>query len=72
MALERLLERHGGTYSFGDALSLADLCLVPQVYNARRFEVDLTRFPTLVAIEARLGAIEAFQHAHPDAQPDAP
>ncbi len=72
VALERLLERHAGTYSFGDALSLADLCLVPQVYNARRFEVDLTRFPTLVAIEARLGAIEAFQHAHPDAQPDAP
>ena len=53
-------------------MSFADLCLVPQVYNARRFEVDLEPFPSITAIEARLNTLDAFERAHPDAQPDAP
>ncbi|MGB0592574.1 MAG: maleylacetoacetate isomerase [Myxococcota bacterium] len=70
-ALERLVSEHGGTYTFGDAVSFADLCLVPQLYNARRFDVDLTQYPRLVDIEARLCALPAFVKAHPSQQPDA-
>ncbi|ACY19022.1 maleylacetoacetate isomerase [Haliangium ochraceum] len=61
-----------GRYSVGDELSWADLCLIPQMYNARRFGVDLTRVPALVDIERRCAELPAFQRAHPDAQPDAP
>lgn len=60
-----------GHFLFGDAPSLADLCLVPQLYNARRFDVDLSTLQPLVDIEARCEAIEAFQLAHPDRQIDA-
>ena len=70
-ALEALVETHGGTCCVGDAVSFADLCLVPQLYNARRFEVDLSRTPRLCAIERHLTALPAFAQAHPDAQPDA-
>jgi len=51
----------------GDQPNLADVCLVPQMYNARRFETDLSAFPKLVRIDAACQAIEAFQKAHPDA-----
>ena len=63
-----------GTFSVGDSPSIADLCLIPQIYSARRFEVpDLeARFPLLMRIEAACNALPAFQAAHPDAQPDAP
>ena len=70
-ALHRLVEAHGGQYCFGDAVSLADVCLVPQLYNARRFGVDLGAFPHLLAVESRLNALPAFQQAQPDQQPDA-
>ena len=70
-ALEILVEKHGGRCCVGDTVSFADLCLVPQIYNARRFEVDLSRFPGLTAIEARLAGLPAFAQAHPQAQPDA-
>ncbi len=56
----------------GDRLSWADICLIPQLYNARRFGVNLSEVPALVAIEARCEALEAFQRAHPDRQVDAP
>lgn len=56
-----------GTFCHGDAPTLADCCLMPQLYNARRWEVDLTAFPTLTAIEANCAALPAFQKAHPDA-----
>jgi len=70
-ALEKLVSEHGGRYSFGDAVSFADLCLVPQLYNARRFDVDMTAFPVLTAVEAELASLPAFVAAHPDQQPDA-
>ena len=59
-------------HCFGDSVSVADLCLVPQLYNARRFNTDLDAFPTLVAIGEHLQRLPAFAAAHPDAQPDAP
>src|SRR3546814_12095831 len=52
-------------YLAGTAVTLADVCLVPQLYNARRVETDLSRYPTLLAIEARLMEIPAFQAARP-------
>lgn len=58
-------------YCFGDAVSLADVCLVPQMFNARRFETDLDPFPTLVAISAHLESLAAFSAARPEGQPDA-
>jgi maleylacetoacetate isomerase len=58
-------------YLCGDSVSMADLCLVPQIYNARRFGVDLTPYPKLTAIEARLLALPAFAKARPETQPDA-
>lgn len=55
-----------GNLSFGDSVTLADICLVPQVYNARRWGVDLARFPRVRSVSARLEEIEAFRAAHPD------
>ena len=70
-ALETLVQQHGGRYCFGDKVTAADLCLVPQIYNARRFEADMGRIPGLVAVDERLAALPAFKAAHPDRQPDA-
>lgn len=58
-------------YCFADSVSMADLCLVPQMYNARRFNCDLTPFPTLVAISSHLESLPAFAAARPEVQPDA-
>lgn len=58
-------------HCFGDTLSLADVCLVPQMYNARRFDVDLTPYPKLVAISTHLESWPAFASARPEAQPHA-
>ena len=54
-------------YLGGERPGIADLCLVPQLYNARRFDVDLTPYPTLVTADARSTALPAFGRAHPDA-----
>ena len=71
-ALEELVARYGSAErSFGEAVTLADVCLVPQMANARRFAVDLEPFPRLVAIDAALRALPAFAAAAPEAQPDA-
>lgn len=56
-----------GTYLSGETPGLADICLVPQMYNARRFDTDLSGYPTLVRIDAALTALPAFAKAHPDA-----
>ena len=71
-ALEAHAAAHGGSYSVGDELTLADVFLVPQLMNARRFAMDLAPYPLLVAIDARCAKLEAFERAHPDVQPDAP
>ena len=60
-----------GPYAFGGAVTLADVCLVPQVYNARRLKVPLERFPKVVAIDAACGKLPAFERARPENQPDA-
>ena len=65
-ALEAIAGRHAGGFLFGDAPTLADVCLVPQMYNARRFEVPLDAYPTLVRADAEAAGIEAFAAAHPD------
>jgi maleylacetoacetate isomerase len=70
-ALEPMIARHGGQFAFGDAPSLADCCLVPQVYSARRFELDLTPWPVLTGAADRAAMHPAFLAAHPNRQPDA-
>ncbi|MFO0553706.1 MAG: maleylacetoacetate isomerase [Polyangiaceae bacterium] len=70
-ALERLANTMNKPYLAGDAITLADVFLVPQLYSARRFGVDLEKLPRLLEIEARLAAHQAFAAAHPDQQPDA-
>jgi maleylacetoacetate isomerase len=70
-ALEPLVAQHGGQFAFGDAPTLADCCLVPQVYSARRFELDLTPWPLLVGAADRAALNPAFLAAHPNRQPDA-
>lgn len=64
-ALERMVEG-AGRYLGGDAPGLADICLVPQMFNARRFKLDLAPFPTLVRIDAALQQLEPFAAARPD------
>ena len=70
-ALEALVARDGGDFCFGDAPTLADCYLIPQLYSARRFNVDTTAWPSLTAIETHPLAQPAFAAAHPDRQPDA-
>lgn len=61
-----------GAFCAGERPGLADCVLVPQLYNARRFGLDLAPYPTLTAIDARCRELEAFRRAAPEAQPDAP
>jgi maleylpyruvate isomerase len=72
-ALEADLARdpRRGTFCVGDTPTMADCCLVPQLFAARRFGMDLAPYPTLCAIEAACQALPAFQLAHPARQPDA-
>ncbi|HVQ07526.1 MAG TPA: maleylacetoacetate isomerase [Allosphingosinicella sp.] len=66
-ALEALAAPRAGRFLFGDAPTLADVCLVPQMYNARRFALPLDAWPTLVAADAAASALPPFAAAHPDA-----
>jgi maleylacetoacetate isomerase/maleylpyruvate isomerase len=61
----------GQLYCYGSQVTLADVCLVPQMYNARRFNVELASYPRLVSICRHLEALPAFAAARPEAQPDA-
>jgi maleylacetoacetate isomerase len=67
-ALEEMARPKAGAFLFGDAPSLADICLVPQLYNARRFSVPLTDYPTLRRADETASAHAAFAAAHPDRQ----
>ena len=64
-------DRGTGTYCHGDVPTLADICLVPQMANARRFNCDLSKMPTLVRIDEACRALPAFEKAAPQNQPDA-
>lgn len=70
-ALEDMLPKSGGPYCFGAQPTLADVCLVPQIFNARRFKCDLSRVPRLMAIDAYCAQQPAFKTAAPENQPDA-
>ena len=68
-AVEQLIRP--GPYAFGPNVTVADICIVPQVANARRFKVPLDKFPKIVAIEGACLALPAFDRARPENQPDA-
>ncbi len=72
-ALERLLadDARTGRFCHGDTPTLADCCLVPQVFNAQRFQLDLSPYPTIVRIHGACAELPAFQQAHPAQQADA-
>ncbi|HEX2674048.1 MAG TPA: glutathione S-transferase C-terminal domain-containing protein, partial [Polyangiaceae bacterium] len=60
-----------GSFCHGDQPGLADCCLIPQLFNARRFNCDLSRYPTLLAIEENCASLDAFRDAAPERQVDA-
>jgi len=70
-AFERLARESAGRYAAGDQPTFADVFLVPQLFGARRFHVDLAAYPTCLAIEAACAKLEAFDAARPERQPDA-
>lgn len=70
-ALEAMIGEHGGGFCFGDAPTLADCYLIPQVYSARRFKVDLTPWPGIQAVDDAANVLGVIARAHPDRQPDA-
>ena len=65
-ALEAQAAPRAGRFLFGDEPGLADICLVPQLFNARRFDVPLDPYPTLVRVDEEAGRLEAFANAHPE------
>lgn len=68
-AVEALIE--GGRFCFGDAPSVADICLIPQVFNARRYKIDISHLPKIEAVDRHCKELPAFLDAHPRRQPDA-
>jgi maleylacetoacetate isomerase len=68
-ALEAIAAPRAGAFLFGDAPTIADVCLVPQLFNARRFNVPLDDYPTLLRADANADRLDAFAAAHPDRQP---
>jgi glutathione S-transferase len=71
--LERYLEceRRAGRYTLGDAVTMADCCLVPQVFNAKRYECELSPYPKVMRIFDECMQLEAFAATQPSRQPDA-
>jgi maleylacetoacetate isomerase len=67
-ALEAIARPRSGQFLFGDVPTAADVCLVPQLYNARRFNVPLDDYPTLLRADENANKLEAFAAAHPDRQ----
>ncbi len=69
-SLEVQLQHSNGQFCFGNSATIADCCLIPQVYNAKRFKVDLSAFPKIESIYKHCLTIPAFLHAAPEQQPD--
>jgi len=69
-SIEKMLAQSAGKFCVGDEVTVADICLIPQVGNARRFKIDLEPFPRIRAIDERCSALPAFVAAHPNSQPD--
>ena len=69
-SLEAQLSNSNGKFCFGDYATVADCCLIPQVYNALRFNIDLSAYPKIQSIYEHCSAFDAFQLAAPEAQPD--
>jgi maleylacetoacetate isomerase len=65
-ALEVMAKEQSGRFLFGDAPTIADICLVPQLYNARRFSLQLDHYPILLRADSEANRLEAFAAAHPD------
>ncbi len=70
-AFEKQLEKHSGQFCFGDSVTIADLCLIPQVYNANRFKVDLSVYPNILRVNENCNQLKAFIDALPENQADA-
>ena len=70
-AFEQRLADYAGDYCFGNSVTLADICLLPQVYNAQRFNVPLEDYPNLQRVHSNLLKLDAVQQALPENQPDA-
>ncbi|MFT7288458.1 MAG: maleylacetoacetate isomerase [Halieaceae bacterium] len=71
-AIEEALARSPDNFSLGERPGMLEILLVPQVYNALRFKVPMDEFPAIIALDQRCAPLNAFQAAHPDAQPDSP
>ena len=71
-SIETVLSQGNGQFCFGESAGMADCYLIPQVYNALRFNVDLEQYPTILSIYAHCNTLEAFKKAHPDQQADKP
>lgn len=71
VGLDAMVAQHGAGWCFGDRPGLVDCYLIPQVYSAQRFNVDLAPYPHLLAVQAAAQVHPAFMQAHPDQQPDA-
>nr|UOU03304.1 glutathione S-transferase zeta 2 [Brachionus rubens] len=69
-SIETNLRNSKGKYCVGDEITIADLCLVPQVYSARRYKVDISKYPIIQSINSELEKLPEFVKAHPDNQPD--
>ena len=69
-AIEALAASNSGAFCMGDSVSLADICLIPQLYNANRFGIELGPYPKLAAVNTHCMTLEAFQRAAPRRQPD--
>ena len=72
LAYEKLIKDIAGTYSFSDTITSADLFLIPQIYNAQRFKVELDQYPLIQKINKNCLKLEAFQSASPECQLDTP
>ncbi|KAJ2791894.1 Glutathione S-transferase zeta-1 [Coemansia linderi] len=70
--VEKMLEHTAGRFCVGDDVTLADCCLIPQLYNAHRYAVDFAALPRIREIEERTAALDAFHRAHWSQQPDCP